>query len=195
MVDIYPPARQRPALLASIEALDARPNCLRRDECGDWQVVGKLGHIYAVPGTLARRDAEGFQLYFRGAARDEEPSDTKAWTWAKKALGFCKITNDGDGEGMLFLDRLPNPEEAVTIREKFGIPKKREVSPETLELLARHSFQKSPRAGDEYSPPEPVPDASPDGGSANQPPDAGSPEIKRFQEIASPLSYNLKLWW
>jgi hypothetical protein len=34
------------------------------------------------------------------------------WTYAKKALGFAKLTNDGDDEGALFLDRLPTKSEA-----------------------------------------------------------------------------------
>jgi hypothetical protein len=51
MSDVFPPARQREALLALREALGARDNSLRRDECGDWAIFGKNGHIYA---TLVR---------------------------------------------------------------------------------------------------------------------------------------------
>jgi hypothetical protein len=66
----------------------------------------------------------------------EEPTTSQAWTWAKKALGFCVAANDSDWEGMLFLDRLPTEEEAVIIRDKLGIPKKREVSEEERARLA-----------------------------------------------------------
>lgn len=36
MSDAYPPAKQRPALLAFATALTSRKSALRRDESGDW---------------------------------------------------------------------------------------------------------------------------------------------------------------
>jgi hypothetical protein len=48
MTDIFPPTKQRPALLAFAEACDSRAPALRRDECGDWAIWGANGHIYAV---------------------------------------------------------------------------------------------------------------------------------------------------
>jgi hypothetical protein len=129
----FPPTRQREALLKLIEALGCRDAALRRDECGDWRIKGRYGHIYAIPGTLDRPVVEGFQIYFRGA---EEPLSSKGWTYAKRALAFCEVTNDGDNEGMLFLDRLPTGEEAEVIRAKLGVAKKREVSAEELARLA-----------------------------------------------------------
>jgi hypothetical protein len=123
-MDIHPPAKQRHALLKLAEALDCRDNALRRDECGDWRISGKLGHIYAVPGTLDRPNAK------------EPPLGSKAWSYCKKALKpFCDVTNDGGDEGMLFLDRLPTPEEAEIIRDKLGVAKKREMSDAELERL------------------------------------------------------------
>ena len=62
MADIYPPTRQREALRKLAEAVGCRDVALRRDEVGDWRVVGKLGHIYAIPGTLDRKGVEGFQI-------------------------------------------------------------------------------------------------------------------------------------
>jgi hypothetical protein len=59
-MDIFPPAKQRPALLAFAETADTRPNCLRRDECGDWAIWGRDGHIYAVPVEL---DANGHRVF------------------------------------------------------------------------------------------------------------------------------------
>jgi hypothetical protein len=56
MTDIYPPAKQREALLKLVEALGCRDNALRRDECSDSRINGKQGWIYAVP--------KGFQLFF-----------------------------------------------------------------------------------------------------------------------------------
>jgi hypothetical protein len=134
MTDKYPPAVQRPALLKLVEALGVQERTLYRDECGDWRVNGKFGHIYAVPGIPwgGMERVEGFQLYFRGAPEFEETLSSQGWTWAKKALAFCRVTQDGDTEGMLFLGRLPTTEEAAAIRDKLGIRKKRELSEENL---------------------------------------------------------------
>jgi hypothetical protein len=155
MADIHPPAKQRVALLGLVEALGCRDASLRKDECGDPRIVGKLGHIYAVPG--------GFQLYFRGAPEFEELTSSQSWTWGKKALAFAKVTNDGDGEGMLFLDRLPTAAEAEIIRAKLVIAKKREVSEAELERLRSQGFR--PRSADDGSASEP---ASGDAGGQGQ---------------------------
>jgi hypothetical protein len=66
MADIYPPAKQREALLGFREALGCRDNAVRRDECGDWAIFGKRGHIYAIPGTLDRPKTPGFQIMITG---------------------------------------------------------------------------------------------------------------------------------
>jgi hypothetical protein len=150
VADIYPAPRQREALLKLVEALGCWDRALRRDECGDWRLVGKLGHIYAIPGTLDRKGVEGFQIYFRGAPEFEEPTSSQAWTWAKKALAFCEVTNEGHDEGMLFLSRLPTAEEAEVIRDKLGIRKRVTYDEETLArkreqaLMARQGWGKKP---------------------------------------------------
>jgi hypothetical protein len=117
MADVYPPARQRPALMAFAEALGSASTALRRDENGDWRIKGKLGFIYPVPGTLDEPGREGFLLYC-------ERETKQAWTWAKKLLSFCAVTQDGDTEGVLFLDWLPTPAEAETIRDVIGVAKR-----------------------------------------------------------------------
>ena len=63
----------REALIKLVEALGCWDRALRRDECGDWAVFGKLGHIYAVPGTLDQPKTEGFLIYFRGASGSQQP--------------------------------------------------------------------------------------------------------------------------
>jgi hypothetical protein len=60
-------------------------------------------------------------------------------------MPFAKVTQDGDTEGILFLDRFPTPNEAEIIRDKLRIFKKREMSEEELERLRRSGF----RAGGE----------------------------------------------
>jgi hypothetical protein len=59
---------------------------------------------------------------------------------AKRSLTFCRLTQDGTGEGIFILDRLPTQEEGATIREILVIAKKREVSEETLERLRSSGF-------------------------------------------------------
>jgi hypothetical protein len=138
-MDIYPPHRQREALLRLAPALGCRESALRRDDCGDWRINGKHGHIYAIPGTLAEPGREGFLLCYNGSAR--------AWGFAKAAMRFAQVTQDG----CLFLDRLPTKAEAAVIRAKLGMAKKPEYDEETLArkreqaLLARQFMaSKSP---------------------------------------------------
>jgi hypothetical protein len=149
MADIYPPAVQRPALLKLAEALGCRDNALRRDECGDWAIFGRHGHIYAIPGTLDRPKTPGFQIFvlsenMRTGAVDRWTK--QGWTYAKQALGFAGLTNDGGLEGAFFIDRLPTPAEADAIRRYVGIAKKREVSDEERARLSGmgHRFEKRP---------------------------------------------------
>jgi hypothetical protein len=107
---------QRPRLIELRDALDARSSCLRRDECGDWALLGSFGHVFAVP--------EGFQFY---VTTDERP---RKWTFVKQRLSFCRVTQDGDDEGCLILDRLPSAQESELIRGALGIPKARHLSEE-----------------------------------------------------------------
>jgi hypothetical protein len=135
MADIFPPAKQRPALLAFAEACCTRPDKLRRDECGDWTIWGNNGHVYAVPVEL---DAHGKWVFpLTGAAKIgyqfmvscDSPT---GWTWAKKRLKVSRCTQDGDAEGAFILDRLPTQSEASEVRAVLGIPKRVEYSEETL---------------------------------------------------------------
>jgi hypothetical protein len=124
-MDTYPPAVQRPALLRFAEAIGSRADALRRDECGDWRIKGRLGHVYAVPGSIERPKTPGFQLMVMTLS-------SRGWTEAKRGLAFAQITQDGDDEGALFLDRLPTPIEGAVIRAKLNIFKRAVFSEETL---------------------------------------------------------------
>ena len=136
MVDIYPPAVQRPELLKLAEALGCRDNALRRDECGDWRINGKHGHVYAIPGTLTRRTTPGFHFFVMNWT-------AKGWNSAQRGLStFMETTNGGDDEGAMFLNRLPTEKEAVLIRHWLGIAKKAEFSPEVL-ARKRESMSKA----------------------------------------------------
>jgi hypothetical protein len=142
MTDLYPPAVQRQALLDLMPALGCRDASLRCDECGDPVINGKKGHLVAVCGTIAEPKRPGFTIYIMGWS-------TNGWNKAKVALSFAKLENDGDDEGVFFLDRLPTKSEAEIIRKWTGVAKKAEYSDETLAAMserlvhARQSLQRA----------------------------------------------------
>lgn len=100
---------------------------------GDPRINGRRGHIYACPG--------GYQLYV------VTPS-TRAWTYAKKALDFAKVAQDGDEEGILLLDRLPTESEAEAIRHLRRRHETPRLSAERIESLGglARSLAKTARA-------------------------------------------------
>jgi hypothetical protein len=110
--------------LALLAALDAARSALRRDlhrgqgRKGDYGIHGKLGHIYL--------DGDGFLLCL--TAKDERDQSSRRWSNVKRRLAFCCVTQDGDDEGCLHLDRLPTPAEAVLIREVLGIRKRKALT-------------------------------------------------------------------
>jgi hypothetical protein len=122
--------------LTFAEALGCRDAALRRDECGDWRITGKHGWIYAVPGVLlaGSEKTEGFLLYYSGP---EFIGSARGWGFAKRAFEAfgCRVTQDGEDEGVVFFDRLPTDVEAAIIRDKLWIAKKREMSEAELERL------------------------------------------------------------
>jgi hypothetical protein len=126
-MDNYPPKVQRPALEPLAAALDSRSSALRRDECGDWSIFGNNGHIYAVP--------EGFQLMIGCDFDNDRWTSAKGWESAKDRLAFGRVTQDGDMEGAIVLDRLPTQAEAKEIRIILGIPKGRHLSEEHRQIL------------------------------------------------------------
>ena len=127
-MEIFPATKQRTALVKLVSALGCREATLRRDECGDWRIEGSNGHVYAVPGPGSR-----FMLYVMTGS-------PKAWTFAKRALAFAKVINDGDEEGAFIMEHLPTKAEAAIIRTYAGLPKKREVSKAELDRLRSVGF-------------------------------------------------------
>jgi hypothetical protein len=137
MLDRYPPAMQREALDRFAKAIGSRHDTLTRDECGDPVITGKYGHAYAVCGSLDQPETPGFHLFYISAT-------ARAWAFAKRAMAFAVLTNDGDDGGAWFLDRLPIAAEAETIRDYLGIAKKRSVSEVELVRLRSMSATFSP---------------------------------------------------
>jgi hypothetical protein len=134
-MDIHPPERQKPRLLAFQKALNSAPRALRRDACADWNIEGQQGHVYSIPGSLAEPGRAGFQFF---VACDS----AMAWTYAKRALKFATLCNDGDEGGGFILHRLPTPAEAEAIRRYCGIRKRTERSgePSAAQLAVRKAF-------------------------------------------------------
>lgn len=99
------------------QALNVR---VRKGEDGEFVIQGSRGNIH--------RDGTGYSLaVFCESARE--------WGFAKKDLSLCRVTQDGDQEGVLHLARLPDENEAQVIRERLGIKKIPEYTPEALEAL------------------------------------------------------------
>jgi hypothetical protein len=128
MTDVFPAAAQRQALLALMPSMRCSDMALRRDECGDPRIAGKHGCVYAVPGIVGEPKQVGFMIYVNCETG-------MGWTYAKRALSFAKLMNDGDDEGAFFLDRLPTRSEAETIRRYCAIRKRMELSEESLAQL------------------------------------------------------------
>jgi hypothetical protein len=128
MADTYPYATQRAQLERFLKSIGARPSTLRKDDCGDPVILGSRGHVIAVPGLSWRRPSKpGWSLFV-------VTESGSAWTYAKRALKFADVVQDGAEEGILFMERLPTIEEAKAIRRYLGIPKKAQLSEDTLAI-------------------------------------------------------------
>ena len=123
---------ERAKLETLITALDASPRSLRRDSCGDWHIRGRQGHVYA--------DGRGFLIV---VITDES---SRRWNNVKGRLSFCRVTQDGDDEGCLHMNRLPTPAEAALIRDAIDLKRRRHLSPEAVAVLVQrlHSPTGSP---------------------------------------------------
>jgi hypothetical protein len=109
---------ERAHLETLLTALNATDRALRRDSCGDWTIIGKSGHIYA--------DGSGFLIVV-------SPGDSiRRWTNIKGKLNFSRVTQDGDDEGCLHLDRLPTPAEADLLRDALKIKRRPSYTPEQI---------------------------------------------------------------
>jgi hypothetical protein len=129
-------------MLAFADAIKASVSTkkLRRDECGDWILKGTQGHVYALA------EFRQFFLYFFGAPYpcDEDNAGSHRWGRVKEQLHFCRVHQDGAGEGFLRLDRLPTAAEGAVIRKVLGIYKRRPPPP--------HSVKSSPAKRGDYAP-------------------------------------------
>ncbi|CUU16249.1 hypothetical protein CDS [Bradyrhizobium sp.] len=121
----------RAKLAAFAATIGAARTSLKRDTCGDWLLSGLTGHI----------STDGAALYAYVAC-----SGLRAWTNVKARLSFATLTQDGDDEGALRLDRQLTSDEAETLRTTLRIRKTRPVSDQALKALtiARQRIERSP---------------------------------------------------
>jgi hypothetical protein len=116
----------RELLLSLVSALNVSKTRLSRDPCGDWNIVGRRGHIST--------DGTGMYVYL--------PCKTKRrWEAAKSLLGLI-ATQDGDTEGVLRLDDLPRESMAETLRRLLGLRKSVRPSDKQRAALARFHFRR-----------------------------------------------------
>jgi hypothetical protein len=102
-------ARQedRKELETLLTALNGAKRALRRDECGDWTINGSRGIIQACEGE--------YSVFLSCRS-------IRAWNSAKKRLAsFTAVRQDGDEEGILVLSRMPDKNEAETLRSYIGL--------------------------------------------------------------------------
>ena len=118
-----------------LTALNAWERALRRDECGAWTISGRHGSIHTWG------DGKRWVAYANPQSTVDPDGSPRAWNSAKRTLAFLTVTQDGDVDGCFHIEQLPTPEEATLIRETLGIRKRMEVSPETIERLARTGFR------------------------------------------------------
>lgn len=109
------------------KALDISEGRIKLDECGDWNIVGKRGHIST--------DTEYWYLYVK-----YEDSNRK-WTNTKKNLNFMEVHQDGDDEGVLRLGRMPFRDEAMTVRKVIGVRPRTVLTEEGRAMLLRTSYK------------------------------------------------------
>lgn len=115
--------QDRAELETLLDALNGAKNAIRRDECGDWTIAGSRGTVRACNGK--------YYVYLPGRS-------AATWKNAKKKLAsFATPSQDGDQEGILLLSRMPDADEAETLRDYIGLRQTREVSPDLVQNLRR----------------------------------------------------------
>jgi hypothetical protein len=111
---LEPERDERASLKALLIALDASETTLKRDavrfegRTGDWGIRGSTDRA-GNDGNVIYADGAGYLLYVTtDEPNDREPS-SRPWSGAKSKLSFCRVMQDGDWEGCLYLARLPAP--------------------------------------------------------------------------------------
>jgi hypothetical protein len=110
-------------LRAMVVALDAAQSQLRLDACRTWTIQGKRGYV-ATWG-----DGKQWFIYC-------SPGSARKWGNIRRALSpLGRCTQDGDDEGIIRIDQLPNPEQAAAIRKAIGLTKRPAVD---IDVITRN---------------------------------------------------------
>ncbi|MFK4561889.1 hypothetical protein ABIF94_002488 [Bradyrhizobium ottawaense] len=118
--DLDDKAADRAKLAAFAATMGASKTSLKRDACGDWTITGLIGHI----------STDGSEIYAHLSC-----SRARAWTSAKSRLSFATLSQDGDTEGVLKIDRSLMAGQAETLRTTLRIRKARAMDEAALEAL------------------------------------------------------------
>jgi hypothetical protein len=111
----------RECLLALAKNIAVLDRTVRRDECGEYRINGRKGHLYHSRGNIY-------------LCLIDQPMG--GWIRAKQVLDFCAVSQDGDGEGVLVSPaRTFTAEEAAKIRKTLGFPKRPAASASQLANL------------------------------------------------------------
>ncbi|MGY2907037.1 hypothetical protein [Bradyrhizobium sp. URHC0002] len=121
-----PHKADRDLLLRLVTPLSVSKTRLRRDGCGDWNIVGRRGHI----------STDGTAMYVYLACKT-----MRRWEAAKSALSLT-VVQDGDLEGIVLLHDLPSESLAETLRRLLGLRKSVRPSDKQRATLARFQFRR-----------------------------------------------------
>lgn len=108
------------------EHLSTSEDRIRLDDCGDWNIFGRRGHIFT--------DSKLWYIFVAETTK-------RKWSAIKAKLKFMEVSQDGDDEGILKLERMPLQEEAEAIREVLGLNKRPELTEEQRAKLVERSFK------------------------------------------------------
>lgn len=108
------------------EHLSTSEDRIRLDDCGDWNIFGRRGHIFT--------DSKLWYVFVAETTK-------RKWSAIKAKLKFMEVSQDGDDEGILKLERMPLQEEAEAIREVLGLNKRPELTEEQRAKLVERSFK------------------------------------------------------
>jgi hypothetical protein len=122
----------RKLLLRVIDSLHVSKSNLRRDPCGDWNIVGRCGHI-------STDGAGNLHIYLLLETK-------RRWEITKRNLSFAAVTQDGDTEGGLKMSELPTAAQAAAIRKALKLRKVSPLTERQRTTLRRFSFARDKTA-------------------------------------------------
>lgn len=105
--------------------LDTSVERIKLDDCGDWNIFGRKGHIFT--------DSKLWYIFVAETTK-------RKWNIIKRKLNFMEVTQDGDDEGIMRLERMPSQEEAEALREVLGLRKRPVLTEEHRATLVERGY-------------------------------------------------------